>query len=92
MKNKADTLEYMSYNFADVKTLLLDIDGGVRGLGGCKKPFDLKDLPSYEKYNKNNSFIAPENETEEERLARHRAFFESLKNMVQHEEVPNLNK
>lgn len=60
----------------------MDIDCGVRGLGGCKQPFNYKSLPSYDKYNKNDPSISYENETEEERLARHKKFFESLKNMV----------
>lgn len=76
----------MAYQFADIKTLFMDIDCGVRGLGGCKQPFNYKSLPSYDKYNKNNEII-PENETEEERLIRHKRFFESLKNIVKSDKL-----
>lgn len=55
------------------------LTGMVRGLGGIRKSFNVNDLPS----EKHKRTVQIEHihgtETEEERLKRHREFFETLK-------------
>jgi len=50
----------------------------VRALGGCKKIFDINNLPSIKNRNK-ITLEEVKNETEEERLERHKKFFSELK-------------
>jgi hypothetical protein len=74
--------EFLSYETADLKTLLFDISSCVRGIGGAKKTFNPKDLPSNgrdRKIKEEAEQKAIENETPEERRARQRRFFEELK-------------
>ena len=80
-KNYNQLIEYFGYQVADLKTLLYDISSCVRGIGGIKKSFDVKLLPS----NKEEEKIiieTNENETPEERLERHKKFFQSLKSLA----------
>lgn len=75
-------VNYFSYEVADLKTLLFDLDSGVRGLGGCKQSFKVEDLPSIKKSKEEKDKLllqGRENESNEEKLARHKAFFEELK-------------
>lgn len=65
---------------ADVKYILLDIDAAVRALGGCKKVLNTDNLPSVRHKNK-ITLEEVKNETEEERLERHKKFFSELKTM-----------
>lgn len=77
-----DVVNYFSYEIADLKTLLFDLDNGVRGLGGCKQAFKIDELPSVKKFNNEKNKILNEslqNETPEERLKRHQEFFQNLK-------------
>jgi hypothetical protein len=76
-----DLFEYYSYEIADVKTILFDIDGCARGLAGAKKPFDINKLPSYKKANTVKVEEQRRTETEEQRLERHKRFFEGLKSL-----------
>lgn len=81
-KDIIEIVQYFSFEIADLKMLLFDLDAGVRGLGGSKVAFNVKDLPSYKKSmdEKNKlSLSTVENETPEERRERHRKFFEELK-------------
>jgi hypothetical protein len=74
--------EYLSYEFADLKTILFDISSCVRGLGGVKQSFDPKELPSRARDKKLKAELEEkeiENETPEQRKERHRKFFEELK-------------
>lgn len=81
-KELSNLFEYYSYEIADVKTILFDIDGCTRGLCGSKRPFDLNNLPSQKK---RNTVVVDDDikqtETEEERLERHKRFFEGLKRL-----------
>lgn len=75
--------EYLSYELADLKIILFDISSSVRGLGGVKKSFDPKELPSAARDRKTKAELeqkAIENETPEQKLERHKAFFEELRN------------
>lgn len=77
-----EVINYFSYEMADLKTLLFDLNGCVRGIGGSKQGFKVENLPSMKKANKEKNKLlmeGKENETPEEKLARHKAFFESLK-------------
>jgi hypothetical protein len=74
--------EYFTYEFADLKTILFDISSCIRGIGGVKKTFDPKELPSNnrdKKLKEEAELKAIENETPEQRKERHRKFFEELK-------------
>lgn len=77
-KNKNDLIEFFSYGIADLKTLLLDIDNCCRGIGGSKKQFDYKKLPSM-KTKKIEEEI--KEETPEQALERQKRFFEQLKTL-----------
>lgn len=77
-----ELVEYFQYEIVDIKTLILDADGFIRGQGGVKHPFNPKDLPSYKHRHNIDQSIQVEpltGETDEERLKRHREFFETLK-------------
>ena len=74
--------DYITYEFADIKTLLFDISSCARGIGGSKKTFNIKELPSNNRDRKLKEEAeqkAIENETPEERIERQRRFFEDLK-------------
>lgn len=74
--------EFLSYETADLKSLLFDISSSVRGIGGLKKTYNPKDLPSNSRDRKIREEAeqkAIENETPEERIERQRRFFEELK-------------
>lgn len=79
VKDLAKIVEYYSYEIADLKTLLFSIDACCRGLAGSKKIFDVNDLPSQQKNNKLKITNELKNETQEQRLQRHKRFFEGLK-------------
>lgn len=64
----------------DLKYILLDIDSCVRGIGGLKKTIDYKNLPSIKA--KNEDIDPQREETPEERLERHKKFFDSLKKLA----------
>lgn len=69
----------MYLELIDLKVLFFDVDGMVRGLGGIRKSFNVSDLPS-EKHRRSVQIEhIRETETPEERLKRHREFFETLK-------------
>ena len=73
---------YFSYEIADLKTLLFDLDGSVRGIGGCKQTFKVDELPSVKRANIEKNRLLTESrkdETPEEKLARHKEFFKNLK-------------
>lgn len=77
-----ELITYFSYEIADLKTLLFDVDGSVRGIGGCKQTFKVDELPSVKRAKiEKNKLLTESNkdETPEEKLARHKAFFENLK-------------
>jgi hypothetical protein len=92
-KSKAETIstgfkevfkmfDYLTYDMADLKTILFDISSCVRGIGGAKKLFDPKELPSNNrdrKLKEEAELKAIENETPEQRKERHKKFFEELK-------------
>lgn len=82
-KEMFNLFEHLFYETADLKTILFDISSCVRGLGGVKKSFDPKDLPSVQKDRKEQAEREAkerENETPEERLERQKKFFEMLRN------------
>ena len=70
--------EQLIYQIADIKALIYDISNSTRGVCGVKKPFNYKELPSYAK-TKQSEQKCIQNETEEQRLQRHRRFFEQMK-------------
>lgn len=73
-------VECFVYQFADLKFILLNIDCGVRGLGGVKQQLNIKNLPSVQR-DKKQLIEQKQNQeqTEEMRLQRHRRFFEQMK-------------
>jgi hypothetical protein len=82
-KEGSDVITYFSYEIADLKTLLLDLGSSVRGIGGCKQGFNVDNLPSVKRCQAEKNKIlnqSVENETETQKLERHKAFFENLKN------------
>ena len=77
-----ELFNYFAYEIADLKYILLDINNACRGLGGCKKVFDVDSLQSV-KYNKEKiNLDQVKEETEEQRLERHKKFFKDLKDLV----------
>ena len=82
-KNLTELFTYFAYEIMDLKYILFDIDGCVRGLGGCKQPINYNNLPSIKAKHEDIEIDPQKEETEEERLERHKRFFASLKNMVQ---------
>lgn len=74
--------EFLAYQLADIKSLLFDIDSACRGIGGVNKPFDYNKLPSNKKNNVQNYITATKEQTEEQRLERHRRFFAGLKELA----------
>lgn len=79
VKDFSTIVEYYSYEIADLKLLLFSIDACCRGLGGSKKIFDVNDLPSQQKNNKLKITNELKEETQEQRLQRHKRFFEGMK-------------
>ena len=79
-KNYSDLFNYFAYEIMDLKYILLDLDACVRGLGGCKKTMDYKNLPSIKA--KKEDIDPQKEETPEERLERHKKFFASLKKLA----------
>jgi hypothetical protein len=81
-KQVSNVLTGFSLQLSDIETLLFDISSSTRGIGGLKQAFKIDDLPS-SKWKKQQSFKDFEEvkeETEEEKLERHRKFFSELKN------------
>lgn len=80
MKQMQQIVECFVYQFADLKFILLNIESGVRGLGGVKQQFNLKNLPSVQR-DKKQLIEQKQNQeqTEEMRLQRHKRFFEQMK-------------
>lgn len=70
--------EYFAYETADLKNLLFDIDSACRGIGGVKQVFDYKSLPSSKKKQQEYIQVQPE-QSEAQRLQRHKRFFEQMK-------------
>lgn len=68
--------EQLVYEVADIKSLMFDISCCTRGLCGVKQAFDYRELPSHKK---NIHIQNKVDETEEQRLQRHKRFFEGLK-------------
>ena len=68
--------EQLAYQIADIKSLMFDISCCTRGLCGVKQAFNYKDLPSQRK---NNIIEHKRDQTEEQRLQRHKRFFEQMK-------------
>lgn len=80
-KQVSNVITGFSLQLSDIETLLYDLSSSTRGIGGVKHAFKAEDLPSY-KWKKQQSFKDFEEhkeETEEEKLQRHKAFFEELK-------------
>ena len=81
-KELSNMFEFFSYETADIKTLLYDITSSTRGIGGCKQTFNIENLPSFKKEKKKRleqMKESTETETYEQKLERHRKFFEELK-------------
>lgn len=72
-------IQYYSYEIADIKTILYDIDVCTRGLAGVKSCLKSSDLPSYEK---NKEKMVNEFESEEEKKRRHLEFFKNLHSLA----------
>lgn len=68
--------EQLVYEVADIKSLIYDISCCTRGLCGVKQAFNYKELPSHKK---NIHIQVKVDETEEQRLQRHKRFFEQMK-------------
>lgn len=83
-----DTFNYFAYEIADLKYILIDIDGAIRGIGGSKQPLDINKLPSYAK-NKQIQVNKSHDETDEERLARHVKFFQQMKQAFKPKDTQN---
>lgn len=78
MKQLSQIVECFVYQCADLKYILLNLESGVRGIGGVKQVLNVKDLPSMKRHSK-MEIQAKADQTEEQRLQRHKRFFESMK-------------
>jgi hypothetical protein len=56
--------------------------GTTRGLGGIRKPFSEKNLPSQRYKNPQNLIQPTKEETEEQKLQRHKEFFKGLSSLA----------
>lgn len=74
-------IEFISAEIADIKLLTYDVSSCVRGIGGVKQSFNINNLASVKLSKEHKTLLIEpkKEETEEERLQRHREFFQSLR-------------